>query len=182
MSNPLSGDERKKKILDAGAALAAKYGAVNVTRRMVAKACKVSDPLIAHYMGSAKDAQTAYRRHMKKLGLVEPTKDKIEAAGIKLRAKSKGQPERKRTVKEVKAIKNKAAAKPVSAPKPKAKIKPKAKAKPVSAPKPKPKPTPAPENKDKGAAPENKGKAARKPKAPPVAPAAPPLPPPLPLV
>ena len=103
----LNSEEREESILNAGAQLAAKYGAVNVTRRMVASKLKISDGLVSHYMGGTAEAQAAYKKRMKKLKLVEPAKDKIEALGVKLRAKGPREVKstRKRSIKEVKAIK-----------------------------------------------------------------------------
>ena len=43
----MTGAERKASILDAGAKLAAKHGASNVTRRMVAKQAGVSEALVS---------------------------------------------------------------------------------------------------------------------------------------
>lgn len=109
----LSSEEREESILNAGAQLAAKYGAVNVTRRMVASKLKISDGLVSHYMGGTAEAQAAYKKRMKKLKLVEPAKDKIEALGVKLRAKGPREVKstRKRSIREVKAIKRNVAAK-----------------------------------------------------------------------
>lgn len=111
----LSSEEREESILNAGAQLAAKYGAVNVTRRMVASKLKISDGLVSHYMGGTAEAQAAYKKRMKKLKLVEPAKDKIEALGVKLRAKGPREVKstRKRSIREVKAIKRNVAAKKV---------------------------------------------------------------------
>lgn len=105
-----SGDERKAQLLECGAKLAAKHGAANVTRRMVAKACKVSEALVAHYMGAAATAQKAYAKHAKKLGLALPDKAKEAELGAKLRAHGPRDKRdtRKRSVKEVEAIKRKA--------------------------------------------------------------------------
>lgn len=104
--------DRKQAILDAGAKLASKHGAVNVTRRMVAGAAKVPESVVSYYMGSSADAQRAYKRRMKAMKLVEPDKAKIAAIGVKLRAHSKADPRdtRKRSVKEVEAIKRKGGA------------------------------------------------------------------------
>jgi hypothetical protein len=105
----LTGPERKAQILEAGAKLASKYGTVNVTRRMVAKACGCAEGLISNYVGGGADAQKAYARKARALGLELP--DKVEAAkrGAKLRAhKPKdARDTRKRSVVEVKAIKRK---------------------------------------------------------------------------
>lgn len=105
----MSGEDRKASILEAGARLAAKHGAINVTRRMVAAAAKVSEALVSAHMGDTASAQAAYKRQMKKLGLEEPSKDKIEAIGVKLRAHGPRDKRdtRKRSAKEVEAIKRK---------------------------------------------------------------------------
>jgi hypothetical protein len=110
--------DRKMVILEAGAKLAAKYGAANVTRRMVATAAKLAESVVSYYMGSAPDAQRAYKRKMKAMGLSEPDKSKIEAIGAKLRAHGPRDPRdtRKRSAKEVEAIKRKSAAKKVTIP------------------------------------------------------------------
>lgn len=107
----LTGPERKAQILDAGAKLAAKVGVVNVQRREVAKACKCAEALVSRYMGDTATAQAAYKRHMRKLGLSEPPKDKVEAIGVKMRAHGPRDKRdtRKRSVREVKAIKEKRA-------------------------------------------------------------------------
>lgn len=105
----MNGEDRKASILEAGARLAAKHGAINVTRRMVANAAKVSEALVSAHMGDTATAQAAYKRQMKKLGLEEPSKDKIEAIGVKLRAHGPRDKRdtRKRSAKEVEAIKRK---------------------------------------------------------------------------
>jgi hypothetical protein len=112
MSNKkvLTGAERKAQLLDAGAKLAVKLGAQNVTRRDVAKACKLkSEALVSHYMGGTVEAQKAYAKHAKKLGLTLPTKAEADAIGVKLRAHGPRDKRdtRRRSVKEVKAIKQK---------------------------------------------------------------------------
>lgn len=108
----MTGAERKAKLLEVGANLSAKHGAANVNIRMVAEKAKCSEALVRHYMGSSVEAQKAYRRKMKSLGLSEPDKDKIEAIGIKLRAHGPrdARDTRKRSAKEVEAIKRKKAA------------------------------------------------------------------------
>jgi leucyl aminopeptidase (aminopeptidase T) len=169
----MAGSERKALLLDVGAKLAAKYGAVNITRRMVAKAGKVSDALVSAYFGGTEEARKAYARHAKKLGLEQPSKEKQEALGAKLRAHGPrdARDTRPRSVKEAKAIKRKGA-KPVA-------VKKKAAAKPTTAPSVKPttapsvKPAKAPRVKPAVAPvplpPLNKS-AARAPKAPPILP------------
>lgn len=110
-SKVMDGAERKKQLLEVGAKLAAKHGVKNVTRRMVAKAANVSEPLVANYLGSSADARKAYARKAKAMGLTLPTKDKEEAIGKKLRAHGPrdARDARPRSAKEVKAIKDKKA-------------------------------------------------------------------------
>ena len=153
----LTGKERKAQLLEAGAKLASKYGATNVTRRMVATACKCAEGLVNVYMGDAASAQKAYARKARAMGLTLPDKAKTETIGAKLRAHGPRDKRdtRKRSAKEVEAIKRKSEAQRETKPKPGRE------AKPVSAParsKPSPGKAPTP--------PERKS-AARKPKAPP---------------
>lgn len=107
----LPGTERKTQLLDAGAKLAAKLGAANVTRRLVAKEAKVAEALVSHYLGSSAEAQKAYTRHAKKLGLTLPDKKTVDAIGAKMRKHRPGDKRdtRKRTAREVKTIKQKVA-------------------------------------------------------------------------
>jgi hypothetical protein len=176
----MTGTERKALLLEVGAKLVAKYGAVNVTRRMVAKAGKVSDALVSAYFGGTKEAQKIYARHAKKLGLEQPDKDKQAALGAKLRAHAPkdARDSRPRSVKEVKAIaKKKPVARKVkanhalvTAPKETKPTKPKSApvAKPAVAKQPKPVKAPT-------LAPEQTKSAARAPKAPPALPVLPTL-------
>lgn len=78
--------DRKAQLLDVGAKLAGKYGAANITRRMVAEHGKVSEALITNYFGSRADAQKTFAKHAKKLGIEQPTKEKIASIGTKLRS------------------------------------------------------------------------------------------------
>lgn len=171
----LTGKERKAQILEAGARLAAKRGPQNVTRRDVAKACKCAEALVSVYMGGAADAQKAYARHARKLGLTLPDKATVEAIGVKMRAHGPRdkRDSRKRSVREVEAIKRKAvpAAKKASTSAPReTKPAPGRVTKPVQTPaRAIPSPGTAP------SAPERKATAARKPKDPPTEPL--PLPP-----
>lgn len=102
----MSAAQRKAQIVEVGARLASKHGAANVTRRMVAKAAKVSEPLVSHHMGTAAEAQKAYTRKAKSLGLALPDANATALIGRRLRAhKPKdARDTRKRSVKEVKAI------------------------------------------------------------------------------
>lgn len=106
-------NERKTQLLDIGAKLASKHGHVNVTRRMVATAAKVSEALVSSYMGDAKTAQAAYKRRATKLGLKLPTADQAEVLGAKLRAHGPRKApvvRRKRSEREKAAIKRNIAA------------------------------------------------------------------------
>lgn len=111
----LPGTERKTQLLDAGAKLAVKLGAANVTRRLVAKEAKVAEALVSHYLGSSTDAQAAYAKHARKLGLTLPNKAETAAIGLKMRKHKPGDKRdmRKRTVREVKTIKQKVATMPL---------------------------------------------------------------------
>lgn len=82
----MEGSDRKSQLLDAGAKAAAKHGAANVTRKMVADAAKVSEALVSAYFGSMNEAKVAFKKHAKKLGLTLPDKDKEAVLGSKLRA------------------------------------------------------------------------------------------------
>lgn len=77
---------RSEQLLDVGAALAAKHGAANVTRRMVAQEAKVSEALVSHHMGSAEDAQKKYARRARALGYKLPDKAQEAENGRVLRA------------------------------------------------------------------------------------------------
>ena len=111
----LPGAERKTQLLDAGAKLAAKLGAANVTRRLVAKEAKVAEALVSHYLGTSADAQAAYAKHARKLKLTLPTKAETAAIGLKMRKHKPGdkRDSRKRSVREVRTIKQKVATMPL---------------------------------------------------------------------
>lgn len=114
----MDGSERKKQLLAAGAKLAAKYGASNVTRRMVAAECGCAEGLVSVYLGGTEEAQKAYARAAKRAGLPLPNKEEAAVLGAQLRAHGPRDKRdtRKRSAKEVDAIKRKttgtAAAKP----------------------------------------------------------------------
>jgi hypothetical protein len=174
----LTGEERKAQLLEAGAKLAAKHGAVNVTRRMVAEACGCAEGLVSVYMGDSASAQKAYARRAKALGLTLPDKAKAEAIGAKLRAHGPRDKRdlRKRSIKEVEAIKRKNAGNVVANARAvgSAKLRTERETKPKAPPaapvkKPVSKPVPSP---GKAPSPPEVKTAARAPKAPP------PLPPP----
>ena len=87
--------------------LAGKYGVNNVTRRMVAKAAKCSEPLVSAYLGTLGELKIAAKREARRLGLKPPTGKEEAAIGAKLRVHKPGDKRdtRKRTVKEVRKIK-----------------------------------------------------------------------------
>jgi len=94
MSNKdlMTAKERKAAILEVAIKLVGKYGSKNITRRMVATAAKVSEPLVTNYFGNTKDAQAVYARAAKKAGVVEPSAEKQKAIGAKLRSHDKEKP------------------------------------------------------------------------------------------
>lgn len=124
-------DERKAQFITTGIKLAKKAGLANVSVSAVAKEHKVTAPLIFHVFGTRAAFHSAVKAAAKK-------------QGVTLDTAAKPAPKRKRSIAEVKAIKNKVATKPKakSAPVPKVKAKPKAAAaKPkAAAAKSKPKP------------------------------------------
>lgn len=77
--------EREAQFLDIGARLASKFGASNVTRRMVAQQAQVTDPLVGAYMGKIATAQAKWKAHCKKLGLPHPSKHEEAVMGMQLR-------------------------------------------------------------------------------------------------
>lgn len=101
---------RKIELLDIGAKLAAKHGLKNVTRRMVATAANVSDALVSSYLGNVDEQRAAYKKRAKTLGLTLPAADAEALMGRKLRAHGPrdARDTRKRSAKEVEAIKRKA--------------------------------------------------------------------------
>lgn len=125
-------DERKAQFITTGIKLAKKAGLANVSVSAVAKEHKVTAPLIFHVFGTRAAFHSAVKAAAKK-------------QGVTLDTAAKPAPKRKRSIAEVKAIKNKVAAKPkaIVAAKPKAKAKPAPvpKAKPKAKAKPKPKAT-----------------------------------------
>lgn len=99
--NTYSKEERKIQFLATGLKLARKNGIAKVSVAAVAAEHKVTAPLVFHIFGSRDKLQSAIKREAWKQGvtLAEPA------------------PKRKRTVAEVKAIKDKAAAKVAKKPK-----------------------------------------------------------------
>ena len=84
-------EERKAQFLKTGVKLAKKNGVAKVSAAAVAAEHKVTAPLVFHIFGSREGLQRAIKSEAKKQGVVLP------------------EPKRKRSVAEVKAIKNKAA-------------------------------------------------------------------------
>ena len=91
--------ERKAQFLKTGVTLAKKNGIAKVSAAAVATEHKVTPPLVFHIFGSREKLQAAIKREAEKQGVVlaEP--------------KAAPAPKRKRSVAEVKAIKDKAAGK-----------------------------------------------------------------------
>lgn len=120
--------ERKEQLLDIGAKLGAKLGVVNVQRKQIAIKAGCAHSLVSVYLGDQSKLQRAVKARMKKQGLTEPSKEKIDAIGVAARKHKKDDKRdtRKRSGKEVEAIKRKksvraaatrvAAARTVSAP------------------------------------------------------------------
>ena len=86
-------DERKAQFLKAGLAMAKKEGIAKVSVAAVATKCGVTAPLVFHCFGTRTALQAAIKREAKK-------------QGVKL-AEPKATPVRKRSIAEVRAIKNK---------------------------------------------------------------------------
>lgn len=94
--------DRSNELLDIGARLVSKYGAANVTRRMVAKQAGVTDALVSSYFGSAEEARKKYTRRARAMGLSIPDKDETERLGVEMRKKPRKKP--LRTLTEVQNI------------------------------------------------------------------------------
>lgn len=94
-------DERKAQFLKAGVAMAKKDSIAKLSVAAVAKKCGVTAPLVFHVFGTRENLQLAVKREAKKLNikLADPKPAKVVA------------PARKRSVAEVRAIKDKAAGK-----------------------------------------------------------------------
>lgn len=105
-----SKEERKAQFLKTGVALAKKDGVDSVTAAAVAAKHEVTAPLVFHIFGSRDKLRAAIKREAKKQGvtLAEPKPKKVAKAAAPKVAKA---PTRKRSVAEVKAIKDKAAGK-----------------------------------------------------------------------
>ncbi|QYW02518.1 hypothetical protein CPT_Silvanus_044 [Stenotrophomonas phage Silvanus] len=78
---------RAEEFCNTGAKLASKIGIVNVTRRAIAEAHSVSDPLVGKHVGGKAELQAGIKKAMKKLGLTEPAGATIERKGAELRAR-----------------------------------------------------------------------------------------------
>lgn len=106
-----SKEERKAQFLKTGVALAKKDGVDSVTAAAVAAKHEVTAPLVFHIFGSRDKLRAAIKREAKKQGvtLAEPKAVKKVAKAAK--ATKAAAPTRKRSVAEVKAIKDKAAGK-----------------------------------------------------------------------
>ena len=107
-----SKEERKVQFLKTGVALAKKDGVDSVTAAAVAAKHEVTAPLVFHIFGSRDKLRAAIKREAKKQGvtLAEPKAVKKAVKKAPKVAKPAAAP-RKRSVAEVKAIKDKAAGK-----------------------------------------------------------------------
>lgn len=90
-------EERKAQFLKAGVVLAKKDGLTAVSVAAVAKKCNVTAPLVFHVFGTRTALQAAIKREAKKQGVTL-----VESKVAK-------KPTRKRSIAEVRAIKDKAA-------------------------------------------------------------------------
>ena len=134
--------DRKASILAAAGKLAKKHGSSNLTRRMIAEAAKCSEALVTVYLGDNATARKAIAAYCKRNKIEEPSKEKQEAIGLKLRAHGPrdARRERVRTPREVKAIREKRPvreSKPAPAAKRETKPSPEANRKPTAARQPK---------------------------------------------
>ncbi len=91
----MNGEERKVLLLAAGVKLAVKFGAENVTRRDIAKAAKVSEPLVTRYLGSKSEIPKAIIKAAKKAGETLPDKSQSKVLGEKLRKATRQQAAKK---------------------------------------------------------------------------------------
>lgn len=98
----MNGEERKALLLAAGVKLAVKHGAENVTRRDIAKAAKVSEPLVTRYLGSKSEIPKAIAKAAKKAGETLPDKAQSKALGEKLRKATRQQAAKKTMAKRAK--------------------------------------------------------------------------------
>lgn len=96
-------DERKAQFLKAGLAIAKKDGIAKVSVAAVAQKCSVTAPLVFHCFGARSNLQLAIKKEAKKQGIKLPDSKGTPPA-------KKPAVARKRSVAEVKAIKNKVAA------------------------------------------------------------------------
>lgn len=78
---------RKKEFLETGARLAEKVGSDNVTRRAIAEAHKVSDPLVGKHVGGKDDLRAGIKRTMKRLGIKEPANAAELGKALRVRKK-----------------------------------------------------------------------------------------------
>jgi AcrR family transcriptional regulator len=85
MASKYTSAERKALILDAAAKCVSKYGARNVTRRMVAKLAGCSEALVAHYLGGTESIRRKGLSQAKAMGLPMLTAAKAIEIGQQLR-------------------------------------------------------------------------------------------------
>lgn len=98
---------RVAEFCETGARMAAKIGVANVTRRAIAEAHNVTDPLVGKHIPGGKAAlHKGIRKSMKELGLTEPDKDTIATKGKELRARKGAAPAKKVVAKKSPAKKS----------------------------------------------------------------------------
>lgn len=110
-----SKEERKAQFLKTGIALAKKDGLDSVTAVAVAAKHEVTAPLVFHIFGSRDKLRAAIKREAKKQGVTLPESKAVKKAAKKAPARAGShavaKAPRKRSIAEVKAIKDKAAGK-----------------------------------------------------------------------
>lgn len=80
---------RKDDVARIAIRLAEKFGAANVTRRMVANAAAVSPALVSYYFGDTQSARKKYAKYAKAAGLTLPNASESAQIGLRLRKHTK---------------------------------------------------------------------------------------------
>lgn len=106
-----SKEERRAQFLKTGIALAKKDGLNSVTAVAVAAKHEVTAPLVFHIFGSRDKLRAAIKREAKKQGVTLPESKAAKKAPARAGSHAVAKAPRKRSIAEVKAIKDKAAGK-----------------------------------------------------------------------
>lgn len=106
-----SKEERRAQFLKTGIALAKKGGLNSVTAVAVAAKHEVTAPLVFHIFGSRDKLRAAIKREAKKQGVTLPESKAAKKAPARAGSHAVAKAPRKRSIAEVKAIKDKAAGK-----------------------------------------------------------------------